>query len=326
MTTKTITSSHSDANLSPRSSHSSTCNQKRWQSSLQLQFDHAHGKTRLSKRKHQGALLVQRALYPEHAHPDICHVYVLYPPAGIAYGDQLSMDIRLSEHTHALLTTPGAGKWYGTAAGQSAFAEADSSQPAEQHITLTVADNACVEWLPQESIVFNHAQVQAKTDIYLSVSASLMAWEITVFGRRAFMERFLQGNYRNEISIYQYDTEQHDTEGRCLLILHDLLDVAAASRWFTSPLGLHDQHVLGSFWVMPPVDVRDQLSEEVEALRDLISEDALPLYVTQIGALVIVRYLGAEVRACFGAMDTVRLWLRERWFGCEQHSPRIWDT
>lgn len=83
-----------------------------WQSSLQLHFDCAStaAKTRLYHRAHTGALMVQRALYPEPDSTDnsqagICHIYVLYPPAGIADDDRLTLEFDLHSNSHAVITT-----------------------------------------------------------------------------------------------------------------------------------------------------------------------------------------------------------------------------
>ena len=97
-----------------------------WASSLALSFDTVsrtstakegtadNSKTRLYHRKHTGALMVQRALYPEPSvQQGICHILMLYPPAGIAGGDTLTIDLSLDSGSHAVVTTPGAGKWYG---------------------------------------------------------------------------------------------------------------------------------------------------------------------------------------------------------------------
>lgn len=82
-----------------------------WHSTLTLGFTHQAGKTLLSTREHQGALRVQRALYPEtNDNAGICHVILLYPPAGIAGGDVLNITLNAHANTHTVLTTPGANK------------------------------------------------------------------------------------------------------------------------------------------------------------------------------------------------------------------------
>ena len=83
-----------------------------WHSVLTLAFDaqHAgeHARTNLVQRHHQGALRVQKALYPESGEQQgICHVIMLYPPAGIALGDKLDIDIGVKHHAHAVIPRQG---------------------------------------------------------------------------------------------------------------------------------------------------------------------------------------------------------------------------
>jgi hypothetical protein len=100
--------------------------------------------TILARREHRGPLRVQKALYPEG--PGVCHAIVLHPPAGIAGGDQLEIRVEADAGAHALLTTPGAGKWYRSSGAQSS-----------QRIHIKVGAGATAEWLPQESILFSGA-------------------------------------------------------------------------------------------------------------------------------------------------------------------------
>jgi urease accessory protein len=103
---------------------------------------------------------VQKALYPEG--PGVCHAIVLHPPAGIAGGDQLEIRVEADAGAHALLTTPGAGKWYRSSGAQSS-----------QRIHMKVGAGATAEWLPQESIVFSGAQARMRTVVELEQERAL---------------------------------------------------------------------------------------------------------------------------------------------------------
>ena len=114
-----------------------------WKAELLLGFTARNGKTILSEKRADGPLVVQKPLYPEGG--EVCHAIVVHPPGGIAGGDELRLSTRISSSGHALLTTPGAGKWYRSAgpwAGQQLAFEVEGA----------------LEWLPRETIVFSGAR------------------------------------------------------------------------------------------------------------------------------------------------------------------------
>src|SRR5471032_3542606 len=81
-----------------------------WQASLALQFSDDAGTTRLTGNAHYGPLRVQKSLHPEGA--AVCHAIIVHPPGGVVGGDQLAIEATVGARAHALLTTPGAAKWY----------------------------------------------------------------------------------------------------------------------------------------------------------------------------------------------------------------------
>lgn len=308
-----------------------------WHSALSLGFDSAFTKTRLVKRQHQGALQVQRALYPEPAiknpahQAGICHAIILYPPAGIAAGDKLKIDIELAHDSHAVLTTPGAGKWYGKELDKSEAQDLNKVRKidntvadtnfASQYVKAEVEEGARLEWLPQESIVFNHANMQARAQFDLANSSSLLTWDIVVFGRQSYHETFAAGQYRNELTIRR--------DGK--LIVFENSNQAAGSRWFTSPLAMAGQHVVGTFWAVPAIDTlaadsKTKLTQTIATLREQIATQKLPVVCTQTEQAICIRYLGEDVQACFSAFSTLRHVLRQEWWQLTEHKPRIWDT
>src|ERR1700674_5096637 len=84
-----------------------------WKAELTLVYRRTADRSVLAEKRFEGPLVVQKPLYPEG--PGVCHAIVVHPPGGIAGGDDLHISIGVKERSSALLTTPGAAKWYRSA-------------------------------------------------------------------------------------------------------------------------------------------------------------------------------------------------------------------
>ncbi len=103
---------------------------------------------------------------------------------GIAGGDRFDIEISAGEGSRLAVTTAAAEKIY-RAAGPA----------ARLNIALKAEASSHLAWLPQETILFDRAQVLRRIDIDLAQSASLVLCEIVVFGRSAMGERMLSGQF-----------------------------------------------------------------------------------------------------------------------------------
>lgn len=262
-----------------------------WKAELALAFERRDGRTVLARRHHAGPLQVQKPLYPEG--DAVCHAMVLHPPAGIAGGDQLRIAVAVDAQAHALLTTPGAGKWYRSAgpwAGQDLSFHVDGS----------------LEWLPQETIVFDGALARMSTTVELAPDASYLGWEILCLGRSGSGERFARGACRIATEIRR--------AGRLLWLERGRVDGGGAL--LDSPAGFGGHTVCATLLATGEID-----SECVaECRRD--PEVAL----TRLPGLLVARYLGnssEQAKRCL-----TRLWslLRPVLIGRVAVEPRIWKT
>ena len=103
---------------------------------------------------------------------------------GVAGGDRFDIDIATGEGARLAVTTAAAEKVYRA-----------SGAPSQINIALNLAAGSHLAWLPQETILFDRAQVSRRIDIDLADSASLLLCEIVVFGRAAMGERMLSGQF-----------------------------------------------------------------------------------------------------------------------------------
>ncbi|HEY9647773.1 MAG TPA: urease accessory protein UreD, partial [Chroococcidiopsis sp.] len=161
-----------------------------WQGHLQLEFAQQQGATQLSHSSMQAPLKVQRPFYPEGE--AVCHVVTLHTAGGVVGGDRLATEITLHPQAHGLITTAAAGKLYRS-----------NGKVAQQTTRIAIATGACLEWLPQETIVFDGALYRQDLRVDLAEEALWIGWEIVRFGRSARGEQFAAGQWRSHTEIWQ---------------------------------------------------------------------------------------------------------------------------
>ncbi|HEY9662107.1 MAG TPA: urease accessory protein UreD, partial [Allocoleopsis sp.] len=163
-----------------------------WHGQLQLEFDRQHHKTLVSHSYAQAPLKVQRPFYPEG--DAICHSVMLHTAGGIVGGDRLSIQVKAHPNAQTLLTTAAATKVYRT-----------NGREAQQQIQIAGAAGSCVEWLPQETIVFDGAVYRQDLRVDLAPDAVWLGWDITRLGRSARGEKFASGDWRSKTEVWQGD-------------------------------------------------------------------------------------------------------------------------
>ena len=267
-----------------------------WQAHLQLGFVKQDGVTRLTERTHSGPLRVQKALYPEL--PSVCHTIIVHPPGGVVGGDQLSISVRLGNGAAALLATPGAAKWYRA-----------NGRVSRQSVDLKVAAGAALEWLPQETILYNGAQVEFDSKIELAADATYIGCEILCFGRAASGEKFDHGSVRQHNQIRRNGT----------LIWHEQGQLDGSSPLMQSPFGLAGKTVCATLLAAAPALAPTTIS----ALRN---SAGIELGVTYMKSILAVRYLGDSSEAARHSMLHAWKILRPALLGRLAVVPRIWNT
>jgi urease accessory protein len=267
-----------------------------WKASLALGFSFENRRTALSRKLHDGPLVVQKPLYPEG--DEVCHAIVVHPPGGIAGGDELDLQVKAQENASALLTTPGATRWYRSAGAL-----------AKQSIALEVGGT--LEWLPQETIVFDGALAQTETAADLAAAACLIGWDIVCLGRTGSGERFTRGSYRTSLQVRR--------EGRLLWLERGRID--GGSPLLASPAGLSGSSVFGTLFVSS-LKLNQGLLNELRKTGPATGRGA----VTLLPGILLARYLGDSSEAA--RRYFIALWriLRPALSGRAMIEPRIWGT
>lgn len=258
----------------------------------------------MAERSHFGPLRILKPLYPEGE--DICHGVIVHPPGGIVAGDQLSVDVRVNSGANALITTPGAQKWY-RSAGKLASAVT----------RLHVADDASLEWLPQETMVFNGARAQQTLEISLAADARFFGWEMLCLGRTTRGERFDVGQFRQRIELVRAETNAPLWRESMVLNGDDALLV--------SPLGMRGHPVLGTAWMLYPQSVHDGAAL-LGDVREALGEQALAAASMPEPGLIVVKVLGDAPETVRNLLIAVWRKMRSQVIGREAVVPRIWST
>ena len=270
-----------------------------WQGNLELVYARRHDATKLIHTAMQAPLKVQRSFYPEER--SVCHSVILHTAGGIVGGDSLSQSIHLHPNTNALITTAAAGKVY------------RSKQQAQQITTIKVESGACLEWLPQSTIIFNGAIYRQELRVELEPGANWLGWEITRFGRSASGEKFLQGEWRAHTEIWQ--------QGKPLWI--DRQWLRAGEDTFNSPHGLAGHSLVGSLiWIGQPVSA--ELIDKARTFWQTANYSGEAGVTQTLGEGLLCRYRGssrAEVHNWF-----IEIWqlLRLNLLQRPAIKPRVW--
>lgn len=80
-----------------------------WCAHLQLDYRLESART-VVRHQHHGPLRILKSLYPEG--DAICHNVLVHPPSGLVGGDTLDIHAQVASSAHALVTTPGAARFY----------------------------------------------------------------------------------------------------------------------------------------------------------------------------------------------------------------------
>ncbi|WP_299029330.1 urease accessory protein UreD [uncultured Sulfitobacter sp.] len=145
------------------------------------------GATRLSALRQSGCM---KCVFPTIFRPD-AEAVLVNTSGGVTGGDRISVSGAIGEDSTLTLTTQAAERIYRTTDGTTGGVQT----------RLCVAPGGRLNWLPQETIVFDRARLRRDLRIDLAKGATALLCETLVFGRAAMGETLQDVSLHDSIKI-----------------------------------------------------------------------------------------------------------------------------
>ena len=272
-----------------------------WHATLSLDY-RLESERSVLRHVHDGPLRVLKSLYPQG--DGTCHNVLVHPPGGLVGGDTLDIQVAVGSGAHALVTTPGATRFYRS-----------SGEPAVQRTRLRLEARARMEWLPLEAILYSGCQAENHLSFELAPGAELMAWDVTALGLPHADLPFVCGRFCQHIELPGVWLER------------GVID-AADSLLLSSPLGLAGQRCMASlFFVTGSAVERPRRELALDGARQILQAHALQAsagVTCPNPQVVMLRVLAPQVEMAMDLLKKVWADWRQVLWNQAAVQPRIW--
>jgi urease accessory protein len=260
---------------------------------LDLSFQARQGITRIEKFYQEGCL---KARLPRPVDEATCEAVTLNISGGVAGGDALSTDIALGPGARAVVASQAAERVYW------AF-----DAPSRITTSIAVGPGARLDYLPQETILFDGFSLRRDLDVELAADADFLGVETILFGRRAMGEVLRGGDLRDGVTLRR--------GGKILLRDMTRLRGDIAAQLARTAIGNGAAAMAAIICAGPGAPAR------LAGLRDVLEGAGINAGATSFEGIIFARLLapdGATLRHCVNA---ALMFLRDR-----RPMPRVWQS
>lgn len=262
-----------------------------------LDFRCRDGRTALSSLYQQAPC---RVLFPAPETGDPKLGVLLTTTGGLTGGDRLDIELAVEDGARATISTQAAEKIYRS-----------TGPDCTVRVGLRAGEGAWLEWLMQETILFDGAHLSRRTEADVAPTGRLLAVESLVFGRTAMGEDFRRGRV--------HDVWRVRRGGRLVWI--DALklagDVAGERR---KPFGLGA--AAGCATVLY---VGADAATHLAAAREALGRTQASGGATSFDGVLIVRLLSDSAVTLRNGVSQVVARLRHAIAGLPARLPRVWS-
>ena len=227
-------------------------------------------------------------------HQPHCEAVMVNTGGGMAGGDQARFGFTAAPHSTVTVTTTAAEKIYRSDEGAT-----------EAEVRLDATAGATLEWLPQETILFDGARLHRRLVADVAPDACLLMSEMVVFGRLAMDETMRRGGLRDRWRVRRGGTLAFAEDLRIEGDVTSLLDRAA--------LGAGARAVATVLLVAPDAEAR------LAAVRNALASTSGLAGASAWNDMLVVRASSASPELLRAAIVAVLTAVRGR------PLPRLWS-
>lgn len=240
-----------------------------------------------------------RVLMPRVDGRDRAEIVFANTAGGIAGGDELAYEVRVGAGASATITTQAAEKVYGAI-----------DRDARLSTALTVGEGGFLEWLPQQTIVFDGARLRRSTTIDVTGTGRVLALDWLMMGRLAHGEVMARGTLRDDWRVRR--------DGR--------LAWADAFRLAGDPAALSSRRAAlgGNRALATLLHAGPGAGDLLEAARGWVARCGCDAGASVVGGMLVMRFLAPDGLSLQRAVDGVLAVLRPRLAGSSAAIPRLW--
>jgi urease accessory protein len=147
-----------------------------------IRFDVSDGRTRLSDLYQSGSMKIR--LPKVYGQP--VTAVLINTSGGLTGGDAFAFDVAAGDRSHAIVTSQTAERAYRSTGGS-----------AKVTGRFSAGDGATLEWLPQETILFEKSNLSRSIEADLGTDSRLLMLESAVLGRKAMGETIRDIRFRD---------------------------------------------------------------------------------------------------------------------------------
>jgi urease accessory protein len=237
-----------------------------------------------------------KARFPRRAVSGWMDLVMLNTGGGVAGGDRLDLSFRVGQGGQATIAAQAAERFYRAL---------ETDAPSRVRTHLTVAAGGALEWLPQETILFDRSALDRRLEVELAEDARFLGVETVVFGRAAMGELVRQGWLRDLIRVRRGGD----------LLLHDAIRIdGAVDEMLRGPaIGNGGNTVATVVCIAPDVEAK------LTVLRSAFTDQAPEVGASVWNGMLVARILGADSAAVRRTVVAALAVLRE-----DRPLPRVW--